>query len=176
MRRTGFRRRERVHAPQDREARLEARAARTMAEVRPRASTMATVTRSAPRPKTKAQRNAHLRDMARGMPCLLQIPCVCNHDRATVVCCHSNLSCHGKAGARKADDFYSTWGCSACHRWLDQGPESAERKQAAFMSAHLRQVMEWRAIAFAPESAPRDRAAAAWALEHLNATPRAQAL
>lgn len=176
MRRTGFRRREHVAIPQDREARLEARAARAMAEVRPRASTMAPAAGAAPRPKTKALRNAHLRDMARGMSCLLQIAGVCTHDRATVVCCHSNLSCHGKAGARKADDFYSTWGCSACHRWLDQGPESAERKQAAFMSAHLRQVMEWRAIAFAPESAPRDRAAAAWALEHLNATPRAQAL
>lgn len=171
MRRTGFRRRERVAVPQDREARLEARAARAMAEVRPRASTMALSAGAAPRPKTKAMRNAHLRDMARGMPCLLQIAGVCAHDRTTVVCCHSNLSCHGKAGARKADDHYSVWGCAACHRWLDQGSASADRKEAAFMAAHFRQVMEWRAIAFAPDSTTRDRAAAAWALEHLNATP-----
>lgn len=176
MRRTGFRRREHVAVPQDREARLEARAARAMAEVRPRASTMSTSAVAAPRPKTKAMRNAHLRDMARGMPCLLQIAGICTHDRTTVVCCHSNLSCHGKAGARKADDHYSVWGCAACHRWLDQGSASAERKEAAFMAAHMRQVMEWRAIAFAPDSSARDRAAAVWALEQLNATPSAPAL
>ncbi|WP_416406509.1 DUF1364 family protein [Paracidovorax citrulli] len=173
MRRTGFRRRERAAAPLNREARLEARAARAMAEVRPRASTMASASGPGPaRPKTKAKRNAHLRDMARGMPCLLQIAGVCNHDRTTVVCCHSNLSCHGKAGARKADDHYSVWGCAACHRWLDQGTATGECKEAAFMAAHMRQVLEWRAIAFAPDSTPRDRSAAAWALEHLNATPR----
>lgn len=127
-----------------------------------------------PQPKTKAQRNAHLRDMARGMPCLLRVPGICTQDRATVVCCHSNLSIHGKAGARKADDHYSVWGCAACHRWLDQGTAPRAQKAAAFMTAHLAQVLEWRAIAFDGSSAPRDRAAAAWALARLNATPGAQ--
>lgn len=122
-------------------------------------------------PKTEAHRNSRLRDMARGMPCLLQVPGVCSHDSATVVCCHSNLSIHGKAGARKADDHYSVWGCAACHRWLDQGPAPRAQKTAAFMAAHLRQVLEWRAIAFDPGSAPRDRAAALWALDLLNSSP-----
>lgn len=112
--------------------------------------------------------------MARGMPCLLQVPGVCSHDRATVVCCHSNLSIHGKAGARKADDHYSVWGCAACHRWLDQGPAPKAQKYSAFMAAHLRQVLEWRAIAFDPASAPSDRSAALWALERLNSTPNFQ--
>lgn len=124
-----------------------------------------------PQPKPQAHRNAHLRDMARDMPCLLRVPGVCCHDSATVVCCHSNLSIHGKAGARKADDQYSVWGCAACHRWLDQGPAPREQKVAAFMQAHLRQVLEWRAIAFNSSSAPRDRAAALWALDLLNAQP-----
>lgn len=109
--------------------------------------------------------------MARGMPCLLQVPGVCCHDRATVVCCHSNLSIHGKAGARKADDHYSVWGCAACHRWLDRGPAPRALKTTAFMQAHLRQVLEWRAIAFDPSSAPRDRNAALWALERLKSIP-----
>lgn len=131
----------------------------------------ASTTAARPQPKPRAHRNSHLRDMARGMPCLLQVPGVCCHDRATVVCCHSNLSIHGKAGARKADDHYSVWGCAACHRWLDQGPAPREQKVAAFMQAHLRQVLEWRAIAFDSSSAPRDRAAALWALDLLNAQP-----
>lgn len=124
-----------------------------------------------PQPKTKAHRNSHLRDMARGMPCLLCIHGVCTQDRATVVCCHSNLSIHGKAGARKADDQYSVWGCAACHRWLDTGPAPRAQKAAAFMDAHLAQVLEWRAIAFDSRSAPRDRAAAQWALDLLNSQP-----
>lgn len=131
----------------------------------------ASTTAARPQPKPRAHRNSHLRDMARGMPCLLQVPGICCHDRATVVCCHSNLSIHGKAGARKADDHYSVWGCAACHRWLDQGPAPREQKVAAFMQAHLRQVLEWRAIAFDSSSAPRDRAAALWALDLLNAQP-----
>lgn len=128
-------------------------------------------TAARPQPKTKAQRNGHLRDMARGMPCLLRVPGVCTQDRATVVCCHSNLSIHGKAGARKADDQYSVWGCAACHRWLDQGTAPRAQKFAAFMAAHLAQVLEWRAIAFDGSSAPRDRAAALWALGLLNSQP-----
>ena len=124
-----------------------------------------------PQPKPQAHRNSHLRDMARGMPCLLQVPGVCCHDRATVVCCHSNLSIHGKAGARKADDHYSVWGCAACHRWLDQGQAPRAEKEGSFMAAHLRQVLEWRAVAFDTTSAPRDRNAALWALERLNSIP-----
>ncbi len=109
--------------------------------------------------------------MARGMPCLLQIRGVCTHDRDTVVCCHSNLSIHGKAGARKADDHYSAWGCAACHQWLDQGTAPRAQKHSAFMAAHVRQVDAWRAIAYASDSERRDRAAALWALERLNAQP-----
>lgn len=124
-----------------------------------------------PQPKTKAHRNGHLRYMARGMPCLLRVPGVCTQDRATVVCCHSNLSTHGKAGARRADDQYSVWGCSACHSWLDQGSAPRAQKTATFMAAHLAQVLEWRAIAFDTRSAPRDRAAALWALGLLNSQP-----
>lgn len=127
-------------------------------------------------PKSAAQRNAHLRDMARGMPCLLRVPGVCTQDRATVVCCHSNLSIHGKAGARKADDHYSVWGCAACHQWLDRGPAPRAQKVATFMAAHLAQVLEWRAIAFDSRSQARDRAAALWALGLLNSQPSMEAI
>ena len=139
------------------------------AAIKSAAPTSSTAARA--QPKSKAHRNSHLRDMARGMPCLLRVPGICSHDSATVVCCHSNLSIHGKAGARKADDQYSVWGCATCHRWLDAGPSPKAIKTAVFMAAHLAQVLEWRAIAFDSRSAPRDRAAAQWALGLLNAQP-----
>lgn len=119
-------------------------------------------------PKTKAHRNARLRDMAKGMPCLLRVPGVCTNDSATVVCCHSNLSIHGKAGARKADDQYSVWGCAACHSWLDQGSAPRGKKARVFLDAHRDQVARWNAIAADNCAAPRERAAAQWALDLLS--------
>lgn len=122
-------------------------------------------------PKPEAHRNAHLLSMARGRPCLFRIPGVCNFDPATSVACHSNLGVHGKAGARKADDEYSAWGCCACHTWLDTRQGDPTACELAFMSAHLAQVCEWRAIAGSAAANPKDRAAARWALDHLNASP-----
>lgn len=123
-----------------------------------------------PAPKSVEHRNPHLLAMAAGMPCLLLVPGVCNHRQDTTVACHSNLSIHGKAGARKADDQYSVWGCAACHAWLDQGTAPAAQKERAFMEAHSRQVLAWRGIAtFDPFL--KDKRAAQWALERLGATP-----
>jgi hypothetical protein len=121
--------------------------------------------------KSEPQRNRALLDMARDRPCLLQIDGVCTGDTATTVACHSNLSIHGKAGARKADDQYSVWGCMACHRWLDQGRGTFLRKESMFMLAHLSQVLEWRRIAADVGEPQRFRQAAQWALDRLNATP-----
>lgn len=125
-----------------------------------------------PDPKTVARRNPHLLAMAKGMPCLLQIPGVCRGGTETTVACHSPFACHGKAGARKADDQYSVWGCAACHiPWLDRGPAPFEVREAAFMAAHLRQVLAWRRIASDQRRPSKDRAAVLWALALLNATP-----
>jgi hypothetical protein len=128
-------------------------------------------------PKTSPKRNPALLEMAEKRPCLLRVPGVCNGDPDTTVACHSNASVHGKAGARKADDCYSVWGCASCHRWLDQpigvhGP-TYDQKQARFALAHLDQVIEWRRIANDPSEPVRFRRAAQWALEQLNATPGA---
>jgi hypothetical protein len=105
------------------------------------------------------------------LPCLVRLPGVCSFDPETTIAAHSNSSSHGKAGARKANDEYSVWCCFHCHSWLDQGRASAAAKELAFMRAHLTQVCEWRAIAGSTAADPRDRAAAQWALDHLNATP-----
>lgn len=127
-----------------------------------------------PAPKTVERRNPQLLAMAQDMPCLLAIHGVClGHASRTTVACHSNSAKHGKAGARKADDHYSVWGCMACHRWLDQpigahGP-TKEEKQAAFDRAHEAQRLAWADIAYDPHGSklypPKFRKAARWALD-----------
>lgn len=119
-------------------------------------------------PKPEVHRSQALRDMPNGRQCLLQFPDVCNNDPSTTVACHSNWSDHGKGGARKADDEYTVWGCSACHALLDQGSHlTADEKRSSFDAAHKRQVQEWARIAADPTEKPRFRKAADWALNHL---------
>jgi hypothetical protein len=125
-------------------------------------------------PKPVEHRNATLLTLAKDRPCLLMVPAVCNHRTDTTVACHSNLSVHGKAGARKADDHYSVWGCSACHYWLDFGRAAAAQKEMAFMLGHARMVLTWRLIARDRQEPVSARRAAQWALDRLNALPIAE--
>ncbi len=125
----------------------------------------------APAPKTEPWRLQRLLDMAEGRPCLLHIPGVCNHDPATTVAAHSNLSIHGKGAHRKADDVFTVWACANCHAWLDQGPAPKADKEAAFVRAHADQVLAWRRIANDPHESEPDRRAARAALERLEALP-----
>jgi hypothetical protein len=122
-------------------------------------------------PKPEAHRNPALLAMAEGKPCLLRVPGQCVGGTDTTVACHSNWKEHGKAGARKADDEYSVWGCFGCHHWLDRIAAPKATKQASFMRAHADQVLEWRRIAQDSSEKPRDRKAALWALEKLNVSP-----
>jgi hypothetical protein len=119
-------------------------------------------------PKTVKQENRALLNMARGQRCLLQVPCTCTGDTATTVACHSNQSVHGKAGARKADDQWSVWGCVRCHTWLDQGPATATEKIERFAAAHRWMVAIWQDIVAGVQPAtPRERRAAEWALARI---------
>lgn len=159
MKRSGFKRKTYERAPQPLYAPMDPSVA---ARVK-----MGPVEAAAPVPKSEPQRNARLLSMARGMPCLLALPC-CNHDTATTVAAHSNQAKHGKAGARKADDQYSVWACFACHNWLDQGSAPQEEKTEAWGSAYERQVISWRAIADSHAYPEADRRAARWALERVS--------
>lgn len=116
-------------------------------------------------PKTVPQRNRRLLDMAERKPCLLLVPGWCNHRIDTTCACHSNQGIHGKAGARKADDQWSVWGCSACHWWLDFGPASQEQKNAVFDAAHVLQLLAWEQIEADQQTPQADRRAVRWALE-----------
>lgn len=125
-------------------------------------------------PKHPRAENRHLLDMARGKPCLIRSP-ICNFDPETTVACHGGGVANGKGMAYKVSDALTCWGCSACNHYTDAyaGATKAQ-KTAAFMAGHLAQVCEWRAIAGSTQSDPRDRSAAQWALDQLNATPLGQ--
>lgn len=161
--RTGFKRRERVRLPSP----------------PPRPATRRAVMADCSSPglkldKTEPQRNAHLLAMARGMPCLLRTR-QCNGDRSTTVAAHSNLLIHGKGRGRKAEDCYSVWACARCHTWLDSSYDATlDDKEIAFLVAHLEQVEIWKAIVASPKASPKDRAAAKWALDTLNALAAAR--
>lgn len=122
-------------------------------------------------PKRPRAENAHLLRMARDKPCLIRSP-ICNYDPETTVACHGGGVENGKGAAYKVSDALTCWGCSACNHYTDAyaGATKAQ-KRAAFMLGHLSQVREWRAIAGSAITDPKDRAAAQWALDHLNAMP-----
>lgn len=125
-------------------------------------------------PKTVERRNRSLLDMARGRPCLLRSPaCPLSGDTSTTVACHSNASRHGKAGARKADDHYSVWGCYYCHSWLDQGHADRDIKDAVFGRALAEQLRRWRGIVADLAEPERFRRAAEWALRQHEEDARA---
>lgn len=127
-----------------------------------------------PVPKQPHAENAHLLRMARGKPCLIRSP-ICNFDPETTVACHGGGVANGKGMAYKVSDALTCWGCSACNHYTDAyGGATKAQKAAAFMAGHLAQVCEWRAIAGSTQADSKDRAAALWALEHLNATPVGQ--
>lgn len=90
--------------------------------------------------KQQAIRSKHIREAARGQDCTMHSP-ACNGDPATVVWCHSNMSIHGKGGARKADDVFGFFGCSGCNWWYDDGPASQEEKESYFLRANGRSIL-----------------------------------
>ena len=134
-------------------------------------------TTAGPAPKSEPYRDPALLEMARGRPCLLNDPVICDHSRQPedTVSAHSNWSEHGKACARKADDCYSAHLCFAAHAWLDQGkaPESVKRHK--FMCAHANTVLFWHFVSMDSREPERFRNAARRALQHLNATPITEA-
>jgi len=59
-----------------------------------------------------------LRQQARGRPCQIRVPGICNHNAETTVGCHYRLAGISGVG-HKAPDLFIAWGCSDCHRAVD---------------------------------------------------------
>lgn len=60
-------------------------------------------------------------DSARGAPCSIRLPGICNGNAETTVWCHLNGHRFGKGGALKAHDILGFHGCSSCHAYYDVG-------------------------------------------------------
>lgn len=65
--------------------------------------------------KQQRHESKHLRDSARGQPCLVRIPGHCNFDPATTVLAHLN---GGGMGTKKSD-LQGAFCCSSCHDVID---------------------------------------------------------
>lgn len=66
--------------------------------------------------KQKRHESRHLRDSARGQPCMVRLPGICNHDPATTVLAHLN----GGGMGTKHSDLMGAFACSACHNEIDR--------------------------------------------------------
>lgn len=67
--------------------------------------------------KSKRPKTSKIRQSAKGQPCLVRVPGVCNGNSETTVLAHLN----GGGVGDKAGDHEAAYACSACHEWLDGG-------------------------------------------------------
>lgn len=67
--------------------------------------------------KTKAPKTSNIQKSAKGEPCMVRIPGVCNGNSETTVLAHLN----GAGVGCKHGDHKAAYACSACHSWLDGG-------------------------------------------------------
>lgn len=120
-------------------------------------------------PRQPRLENPHLRDMAKKYGCNLRMTSMCRgQDTSTTVLCHSNWAEHGKGKGMKAHDFYAVYGCAVCHDALDSGRQyDNDEKKRFFRLGMDRQIELYREIIDSKTAKPKDRAAALWALEHM---------
>lgn len=76
--------------------------------------------------KQKRHESRYLRDSARGQPCLVRLPGICNHDPATTVLAHLN---GGGMGTKKSD-LFASFACSSCHDVVDVRVKSQFSREA----------------------------------------------
>ncbi len=90
-------------------------------------------------------RSRAILDAARGQPCLLRIAPDCDGGGAsgTTVACH--IRDRFKGMGTKASDLSTVFGCSACHKYLDEGP-GTDQTDAAVAWAVIHAMQETTAI------------------------------
>ncbi len=65
-------------------------------------------------------KKSKLRQEAKGKPCQIRIPRVCNGNSETVVLAHINeRRLLGVGAGMKPHDLFGAWACSACHDAVD---------------------------------------------------------
>jgi hypothetical protein len=68
-------------------------------------------------------------ESARGQECQIRLPGVCNFNVETTVAAHYRMS--GLCGtAKKPDDIFTAWSCSACHDEVDRRTRTIDNEDA----------------------------------------------
>ncbi|MFP1683362.1 DUF1364 domain-containing protein [Alloalcanivorax sp. C16-1] len=104
-------------------------------------------TGSRPKRSTKAQpRASKIRSSAKGQPCQVRLPGICNHDPATVVAAHLRIA--GTCGVGlKPSDLLTVRACDACHAVIDgraRAPDLPVDKLTLYVhEAHCRTLVEY---------------------------------
>jgi hypothetical protein len=98
-----------------------------------------------------------LRNSARGQPCAMQIPGICNHDRETTVLAH--LPSETKGMGNKSHDFFAVFACSECHYHLDNNRLSELDRLYFSLRALMRTWEIWVSLGlvFIPADAARSK-------------------
>lgn len=86
--------------------------------------------------KQSRHESKRLRDSARGQPCLVRIPGVCNFNSETTVLAHIN---GGGMGTKKSD-LFGAFCCSACHDVIDGRVKSPHHFKAEIELMHRQGV------------------------------------
>lgn len=80
----------------------------------------------------------NLRKQARGRPCQIRLPNICNFDPTTTVLCHLRLIGVSGMGLKSAD-LLGSWGCSSCHQAVDASDHlDYEKRRAALLEGMAR--------------------------------------
>lgn len=92
-------------------------------------------------PKVRSEK---LMKAARGQPCSLRLPGICNHDDSTTV--HGHLPGIGKSARSKVSDIHAAHVCFACHAAIDNHAfEKRGLTSAIVLDAMLRGLAETQA-------------------------------
>lgn len=87
-----------------------------------------------------------LRESARGQPCHLRIPGVCNGNPETTVLCHIRRG-HVAGMGQKPPDCCGVFGCSECHDAMDGRVKSRYFSKASLdgyiLEGHQRTLKFW---------------------------------
>ncbi len=86
----------------------------------------------------------NLRKLAKGQPCLVRVPQVCNGNPDTTVLAHIRMSGLSGIGI-KAPDILATFACSACHAVCDgqQASEYTPEQRRCFLLEGMARTQYW---------------------------------
>lgn len=98
-----------------------------------------------------------LRKLARGQPCMIRIPGICNRNPETTVLAHYRLI--GVSGmGMKSPDTCAAWACSSCHEFVDtkgKNPEVARTYKALHLEGVIRTLNELDKLGYSMSEAER---------------------